>query len=638
MPVLGEINKVFLRVEHFVEEKLPNDSVVARFEGLGQVGELSPPAADDVALTSGSTDITHTHLDTLSFPVNNPDHLHGASSEADHIVVQGASSGPGGDQHITGPNDIGPYQLDIDFPAPPTGALKAEYRVNWRFKSITFTGTNPEVTFETGAEVHTVGVFNSSRGDFDYTQTFTFSGGAGPDDWRFRINNGALWFDVLTVERTLFYPPNPVTQGNGLDTVKGGEVSQHGSAPGLDASTEKTTQTVINFFDITGLVNRDWSWFTDRVVEIEYTGDQDGRTAFIIHAAFEIEFARRRRVTTDDVSAEVDGVKDDASGTLTGTPHAVIERPDQLFRWSLLHGAELNASDLDDAAFTQAGDALANAVPGGYRLAGILNTKTALRDVWRAWMKESRCTLSWNTEGRARLAFRPLNDFAAALGSEIKTLAESGVRRDPKTSLPRMRFHRTAFDHVANLIELRYDRDWVRGGRRGWVSVSDNDGIGLYGRQEHPAEFEFDWTRPADQASDLAAFYLAEFSQPQTVVEMEVFPNHLELEPGDVVQIESGLTGAGLLGLVLPGKQVPASGKDQRMHTLLLALRLFPVSCLRSDWFDTAAVAEAWASAGEYFQTLHGAVDVADGAYENEADGWGAQDWGTTGWGGKVAL
>ena len=92
MPALGEINKVFLRVEHFVEEKLPNDSITASLSGVGSLGVLSPPSSDDLALTSGSTDITHNHLDTFGFPVNNPNHVHTATSEADHVVVQGASA------------------------------------------------------------------------------------------------------------------------------------------------------------------------------------------------------------------------------------------------------------------------------------------------------------------------------------------------------------------------------------------------------------------------------------------------------------------------------------------------------------------------------------------------------------------
>ncbi|MGP0566297.1 MULTISPECIES: hypothetical protein [unclassified Nitrospina] len=639
MPSIGEINKVFLRVEHFVEEKLPNDSVVARFEGLGQVGVLSPPSADEGALTSGSTDITHTHLDTLGFPVNNPDHLHGATSEADHIIVQGASSGPGGDHKVTGPADVGPFSIPITFPAPPAGGvLSAEFRVNWRFKTITFTGTNPVATFVDGADVRTVGTFNPSRGDFDYTQTFTVSGGAGGDTWNFKLNNGSMWFEILSVERTLFYPPNPATQGNSLDTVKGGTVTQHGSSPVVAAVTDKTTQTVINFFDITGLVDRDWSWFTNRVVEIEYTGTQDGRTAFIIHAAFEIEFARRRLVTTDAVSAEVDGVKDDATGTITGTPNAVLERPDHLFRWSLLNPASLDALDLDDASFNSGGTALAAAVSGGYQLAGIVDKKKPLRDLWRQWMRESRCVLSWDAEGRVRLKFRPLNEFDAVVGLHVKTLSDNDVVRDPKTGLPRMRFQRTPFDDIANHIELRYHRDWVEGVRRGWTSVSNAASISLYGQQEHPGEFDFDWTQAAEQADDLARFYLGESTGPNTLVEIEVFPNHLELEPGDIVEFQSDLGSAWMLGQVLPGSQRLASGREGRLHTLLITLRLFPAESTRSDFNDTAFAGETWSSLAQYAPSFTETLAVADGAFTNDADGWGVQSWGDTGWGGKVAL
>jgi len=73
---IGTIGKVLLRVEHFVEEKLPNDSLTAHITGVGQVGTLSSPAVDDVVISSGTTDITHTHLDTLGFPISDPQHKH----------------------------------------------------------------------------------------------------------------------------------------------------------------------------------------------------------------------------------------------------------------------------------------------------------------------------------------------------------------------------------------------------------------------------------------------------------------------------------------------------------------------------------------------------------------------------------
>ncbi|NIQ97535.1 MAG: hypothetical protein GWN87_27690, partial [Desulfuromonadales bacterium] len=327
MAAIGEINKVLLRVEHFVEEKLPNDSIVARISGLGSAGTLSSPADTDGASTTGDTDITHNHLDTLGFPVNTPNHLHTATSEADHVVIQGASSGPAGNLTITDPGDVGPYTINVTFPSPPSGVLKTEYKVTWRYRTITFTSGTPTLKF--GSQV--IGTFNGSRSDFDYTQTFTVSSGTGGDTWGITLNTGFMKFDLLSAERTIYYAPNPATLSNPLDTVKGGGVTQHGSSPAIAATTEKSTSTVVNFFDISAWVNRDWGWFKDKVVEIEYTGTADGRTAYIIHTAFEIEYARRRLAITDEVTADVDGVADDGAGTVTGTPGAIIERPDHVF-------------------------------------------------------------------------------------------------------------------------------------------------------------------------------------------------------------------------------------------------------------------------------------------------------------------
>ncbi|MCH8313403.1 MAG: hypothetical protein IID17_10500, partial [Nitrospinae bacterium] len=59
LPAIGVIGKVKLRVEHFVEEKLPNDSLTVDVVGVGQVGTLSPPATADAIGSQGNVDITH---------------------------------------------------------------------------------------------------------------------------------------------------------------------------------------------------------------------------------------------------------------------------------------------------------------------------------------------------------------------------------------------------------------------------------------------------------------------------------------------------------------------------------------------------------------------------------------------------
>ena len=636
MAALGEINKVLLRVEHFVEEKTPNDSIVARFEGLGDMGTLSAPADVDAANTTGDTDITHNHLDTLGFPVNIPNHLHTATSEADHVVIQGASSGPAGNLTITDLNDVGPYSIAVTFPAPPGSALKAEYKVSWRYRTVTFASGTPTLKFGT----HVIGTFNGTRNDFDYTQTFTVSSGTGGNTWNITLNTGFMKFDLLSAERTVYYTPNPATLSNPLDTVKGGGVTQHGSSPALSATTEKSTNTVVNFFDISALVNRDWSWFTNRVVEIEYTGSSDGRTAYIIHTAFEIEYARRRLAATDEVTADVTGVVDDGTGTITGTPGAVIERPDHVFRWSIRNLLGLAASVIDDASFNQAGTEFANAITGGYQLAGVVQSKRLLDTLWRQWMKESRSHLFWDAAGKARLQFRPFNHSSVADGKEVKALTESMVRLDPESGAGRIRFQRTPSDRVVNHIELGYRRDWAAG-HYGQIHVaSDSDTISLFGKRERPGEFLFDWFRVNDMAQDLAQFYLAELKAPQTLVACKVFLDQMELERGDFVTVSHPLvTGASVLhGIVLPGSHRPGSGQARRMDGLDLMIRLFPSEHLRDLLSESAEATETSSLLATFDLDLPETVDVTDQAFEDEADGWGSQDWGTSGWGGLVPL
>ena len=636
MAALGEINKVLLRVEHFVEEKLPNDSIVARLEGLGDVGTLSSPADVDLASTSGDTDITHNHLDTLGFPVNTPNHLHTATSQADRVVIQGASSGPAGNLTITDPADIGPYSISVTFPSPPGSALKTEYKVSWRYRSITFSSGTPTLKFGT----HVIGVFNGTRSDFDYTQTFTVSSGTGGNSWSITLNSGYMKFDLLSAERTVYYSPNPATLSNPLDTVKGGSVNQHGSSPALAATTEKSTNTVVNHFDISSLVNRDWSWFTGKVVEIEYTGSSDGRTAYLIHTAFEIEYARRRLIATDEVTADVAGVVDDGAGTVTGTPGAVIERPDHVFRWSILNLLGLAASVIDATSFDQAGTDFDSAISGGYKFAGVVQSKNLLESLWRQWMKESRSHLFWDAVGKACLQFRPFNQSWVADGQEVKSLTESMVRLDPETGAGRIRFQRTPSDAVVNHIELGYQRDWAAD-YYGKIHVeSDSDAISLYGQREKPGEFLFDWCRGSVMAEDLAQFYLQELKAPLTLIDCEVFLDQMELERGDFVTVSHPLLAdAGVLyGIVLPGTHAPGSGKARRMDGLNLLIRLFPIEHLRALLLEGLDVTEILTLLATFEVDLPETVSVTDGGFIDEDDGWGSQDWSTSGWGGLSPL
>ena len=584
MAELGQILKVLLRVEHWADENFPNDGLNVRVDGL-LAGTLSKPAPEDGAVTVGTTDIEHIHLDNLGFPVTDPQHKHQLPRLTVHNQNPVSNLLPEG----INLNASNGRKFAIDFPPIPPGNIQSiEYVVVHESFGTWSTG-NPTLKnyLDVGSNSHEI-FFNSLQGQASvYTTRVTDNSSIGgmPRVWlRTDATVSHSIKRLSSVTRTITYqgavnlPEEVEIKPTGVDTFKVGGVSQHSSTPPLDGITEKSTNTVVDFFDITDQVARDWDWFKDKVVEIEYSGALDGRTVYIVHTAFEIEYARRRLETTDEVTADVVGVKDDSAGTFTGMPNAVIERPDSVFRWSILNILGLAISSIDDSTFNQAGTQFGNVISGGYKLAGVIQSKVLLETLWRQWMKESRSYLFWDPSGKARLQFRPMNQSLVAVGNEVKALVESMVRLDPESGAGRVEFQRTSTNKVVNHIELEYQRDWVVGHYRKIHVESDNDKIQLFGKRERPDQFLFDWCRDSVMAEDLAKFYLAELKEPQTLMYCEVFPDQLELERGDFVTLshslipESGIQ----YGLVLPGTHIPGSGKAQRMDGLNLLIRLLP--------------------------------------------------------------
>jgi hypothetical protein len=132
MPAIGTIGKVKLRVEHFVEEKLSNDNLSVDVVGVGQAGTLSPPATDDGVGSQGNVDITHTHLDSLGFPLTDPTHQHNLPRKTS--VTQTATAGLDADGFaIDSPNP----NHSVTFPSAPAGTIHSvEYNVNFEVNTV----------------------------------------------------------------------------------------------------------------------------------------------------------------------------------------------------------------------------------------------------------------------------------------------------------------------------------------------------------------------------------------------------------------------------------------------------------------------------------------------------------------------
>ena len=642
MAELGQIIKVLLRVEHWSDEKIPNDVLNVRVDDTF-IGTLSNPALEDGAVTVGTTDIEHTHLDDLGFPVTDPTHEHKLPRLTTYKQDPISDLLPAGINLNVSNN----RQFAIDFPSIPTGNIKSiEYFVEhesfgtWSTTNLTLrnyldVGASHEIFFN--ALIGIPSVYTTRVVDNANVTRVWIRTDATVSHSLKRVSNVTR---TITYEGAVDLPEEVETRDTGVATVKSGGVTQHSSNPPLDSITEKSTNTVINLYDITDQVGRDWAWFKDKVVEVEYSGTLDGRTVYVIHTAFEIEYARRRLETTDDVTADVVGVRDDGAGTVTGVPDAVIERPDHVFRWSILNLLSLPTSIIDDVSFNHAGTEFANVLPGGYKLAGVVQIKLLLDTLWRQWMKESRSHLYWDAVGKARLQFRPINQSMVAVGNEVKALTESMVRIDPESGVGRIQFQRTPSNEVVNHIELGYQRDWAAGHYRSLHVESDYDAISLFGKRERPDDFLFDWCRDSAMAQDLAQFYLAELKTPQTLIECAVFLDQLELERGDFVTVSHPLISgpSALHGMVLSGSHTFGSGKARRMDGLDLMIRLFPIEHLREIRGETAAMTDVLSLIAAFEMDLPESVAIADAGFVDELDGWGAQDWGTSGWGGLAPL
>ncbi len=562
LPNIGEIGKVFLRVEHFVEEKLPNDSLTAHITGVGQVGTLSAPAVDDVVVASGTTDITHTHLDTLGFPISDPQHQH--IEALPPKITQSALSGVGGMQIYL--NSGQTHTITFPDPGPGTWAT-VEYGIAFEWGGTVIGGSYQAVTATSQCNSG-FGYLLWNRSGI--TQTYTTGGNIDNDCNVIKINHNTSNINMYIRSATrviTMATPNPVsTQSTNISTSKTGGLSPHSSNSSVNSTAEKATRSVVDLFDITSHVNGDWNWFENRESQVQYNGSSDGRTAFVVHLAYEIEYARRRIEFTDEVSAQIEGVKDD--GSITGVADSLIERPDHIYKWSIMNGLNLDSSVIDSASMSQAGTLFDNS---GYLLGGIVNEKISYLDLWQRWGKECRAYFYWDL-GKAKILFRPLNLSTTATVAD-KIIPGNMVLVDPN-GVVEFNVTRNPINNVVNKLDLKYNRKWTGDDYQAVESLVDLESQNKFGIKEKPGEFDFNWIRNQPMAVDIGNFYLQEFKEPRDVYEIGLLLDNMEIEKGDILEVNPPINELDKVhALVLGSGRVVGSGIEQRMDTIKIVAR-----------------------------------------------------------------
>ena len=184
----------------------------------------------------------------------------------------------------------------------------------------------------------------------------------------------------------------------------------------------------------------------------------------------------------DLVACDVEGIPDDGSGTYTGTPSALIERPDHVRKYILMGLLGFAAGDID-ASFGTVGTTYAGRIAGGYKLAfNLPDVATEAMDLFRKIDEQTRSNM-FESQGLFKLAFNSTSDPASQLSFSKDNIVGS------------FRFGKTEIVDVKNKLFGHYFRDYSKSGslgeeNRGVREEKDDPSIAKYGELIERIEFD----------------------------------------------------------------------------------------------------------------------------------------------------
>jgi len=237
------------------------------------------------------------------------------------------------------------------------------------------------------------------------------------------------------------------------------------------------------------------------------------------------------------VTCDVDGYQDGASGAYTGTPSSLIENPADVTGHFLVNYMGVSMDELD-ASFTAARGPLSQAIPGGYRFAGVINSPADAFDLLEGWSAQSRLKVVHDGVS-AGLVF-----IDNAVSSPVKVIHKKMVKEgSPMVS-------RTGREEVINRMDIHYLKDFkadgnsvgdyaaLAGSSAAYPSEGDTASVALYGPKATARPTLFGFVADAAMASDLRDFYITRFKDVKRRLTMTLFLDNFELEEGDVLEMD----------------------------------------------------------------------------------------------------
>jgi len=233
---------------------------------------------------------------------------------------------------------------------------------------------------------------------------------------------------------------------------------------------------------------------------------------------------------TNLITADIDGYQDDASGSYTGTPGALIERPDCVLRhlWCEILGAP--SGDIDLTTFDAAGLFYSTY---SYAFSLVIDKPILAADLLMRLALQCRSRFLVTPYGIAKLMVRQIGQSSghSLLKEEIKRDSLS-VTRSPVTEL-------------VNNFNIYYDKDHsvdsnMAKNYRAVKNFSDATSISKYGQKEWKGRadiFFFDAIVLDAMAQHVGDFLLSYHSVVRRCPRFQVFLDNLEIEPGDIIDI-----------------------------------------------------------------------------------------------------
>jgi hypothetical protein len=221
-------------------------------------------------------------------------------------------------------------------------------------------------------------------------------------------------------------------------------------------------------------------------------------------------------------------------------------------------------------SFSSVRTSLAEAVTGGYKVAGVIERPVEALYFLEEISSQSRLNIVHNGYA-ARIAF-----LTNSLTVADKIILSGQVK---KSSL---RISRTGSEELINKLDIHYKRDNSRDGTTRFTAVAassaaypsggDPGSIAAYGLRNPKRQYLFGFVDAPSVASDLRDFYITRSKDRKKRVMFTTFLDVFELEEGDVIELDYSFPGVDLRGVRFIVEKVSfspgsiAKGRPDEMH------------------------------------------------------------------------